>query len=206
MGNSVKKIGLFGGTFSPFHFGHLNLAIELKEKNGLDEVWLIPTLLSPFKSAEEGASFFHRMKMLELVCKELKGFVVLDLEEKRPPPSYTIDTVKEIIQKYSSDNTFFLLLGEEALLHFSEWKEPQEIVRLLPLLIGGRVNAELIRHLPELCFSDEICLAIHKGMVEIPMMDISATVIRERLKKRLYCGHLIPAKILDYIYQNQLYS
>jgi nicotinate-nucleotide adenylyltransferase len=200
----MKKIGLLGGTFNPIHFGHINLALELKEKNNLDEVWLIPARISPFRMHEDLPAQAHRLKMLSLSVSEIPGFTVSDVELKRPSPSYTVDSVREILQNYP-EHSFFLLLGEDCLMRFIEWKEPLEIVRLIPLLIGTRPHSDLIRLVPKLGFNDEISSAIRKGFTAIRQLEISATEIRERLKKGVYCGHLLPGKVLDYIYENQLY-
>jgi nicotinate-nucleotide adenylyltransferase len=201
----TKRIGIFGGTFNPVHFGHINLALELKEKKDLTEVWFIPSLLSPLRMHETLLEAHHRANMLTLALAEIPGFELCDLELRRPPPSYTIDTVKEILELYPQ-HTFFLLFGEDSLMRFREWKEPLEIVRLLPLLIGSRPNSGLLKLLPTLGFNEEIASAIRKGLIPTRQMEISATELRERLKKRLYCGHFLSRKVLDYIYENQLYS
>lgn len=205
MGDFVKKrIGLFGGTFNPIHFGHINLSLDLKEKNELDEVWLIPSLSSPLRVNEKTIPPSHRLAMLELAVKDIPGFFVSDIELKRPSPSYTIDTIKEMQTAYP-EHSFFLLCGEDSLLRFLEWKEPLEIIRRIRLLIGSRYPSELVKRMPTLGFNEELTCAVLKGITPTRQLEISATDIRERLKKRLYCGHLVPGKVLDYIYQNQLY-
>jgi len=196
-----RRIGLYGGTFNPVHFGHLNLAIELKEKGGLDEVWVIPAALSPLRQNEELAGATHRLNMAKLGFEQIPGFQVLDLELKRPPPSYTVETVNEILGRYPKDR-FFLLLGEDSVLQFAEWKEISTIVARLPLLIGYR--GEFLSSQLE-AFPFEVRTAVANGRIETARFEISATTIRNRLKKRLYCGHLVPAKVLDYIFENQLY-
>lgn len=205
MGSLVKKrIGLFGGTFNPIHFGHINLALELKERRELDEVWFIPARLSPLRPQEEAPSPDHRLKMVQLALEDLSGFKVCSLELDRPPPSYTIDTVKEIISLYPQE-TFYLLLGEDTLLRFREWKDPLEIIQHLPLLIASRHHSNLLKSLFTLGLSNEMISAIREGMVPTRQLEISATEIRERIKKKLYCNHLLHGKVLDYIYANQLY-
>lgn len=199
MGNFVnRKIGLYGGTFNPIHFGHLNLAFELMEKKGLDEVWWIPANRSPLRTDEPMVEARFRYNMVELAVEEIPQFKVLDIEIEKPPPSYTVDSVKEILHSHP-DEHFFLLLGEDSLKHFMKWKNPLEIIQLIPLLIGGRRWIEL----PS--FPIEFQAAFEKGRVETSLFDISATTIRERLEKKLYTGHLIPAKVLDFICVNQLY-
>src|ERR1700733_7274475 len=202
--NRAKRIGLFGGTFNPIHFGHINVALELKEKNELTEVWFIPSLLSPLRLQDPPLSAQHRLKMLELALADIPEFQICDSELKCPLPSYTVYTVKEILTMHPTQ-FFFLLLGEDSLNRFQEWKEPFEIVRQIPLLIGSRPHSNFLNILPTLGLSEEITSAICKGLVITRQMEISATEIRERLKKTLYCGHLVPWKVLDYIYENQLY-
>ncbi len=193
-----RKIGLYGGTFNPVHFGHLNLAFELMEKGGLDEVWWIPTNRSPLRSENTLVDPVQRCKMVELAVEDIPQFKVLDIEVHSPPPAYTVDTVREIVRSYP-DAHFFLLLGEDSLENLMAWKNPLELVRLVSFLIGGRSGAR-----PPF-FPEEIQAAIEKGIVETALFDISATRIRERFENKLYMGHLIPAKVLDFIYVNQLY-
>ena len=207
MGNPIvnpRHIGLFGGTFSPIHLGHINLALELKEKKALDEVWFIPSHLSPFRMRETLQSSDHRLKMIELAIEPIPDFKICLEELNRPPPSYTIDTVKALIPAHP-DCIFSLLCSQDTLLRFPEWKEPLELIRLVPLWIGSRNYAELIKHLPSWEISDEISAAIRKGVVLTRQLEISSTDIRDRLKKKLYCGHLLPSKVLDYIYAHHLY-
>ncbi len=173
-------IGLFGGTFSPIHFGHINLALSIKEACQLDEIWFIPALVSPFRTKEKLVSAEHRLKMTQLAVEDIPGFSCLDIEIKRQPPSYTIDTITQL----ESKGPLALILSDDVYEHFDSWKEADQIKQKVKLLIGSRYG---------------------KGEIKTPMMEISATQVRERLKKRLYCGHLLPAKVLDYIYQNQLY-
>ncbi|NGX61811.1 MAG: Nicotinate-nucleotide adenylyltransferase [Chlamydiae bacterium] len=199
-----KKIGLFGGTFNPIHFGHLNLALEIQEKKGLDEVWVIPAHLSPLRVDHPLIPAFHRLKMVELACAELKGFSVLDWEINRPPPSYTSYTLEEI-KKKSPKHDFFLLLGEDALIHFDKWKNPEQILAMASPLIAQRVGQSLEESLSKLTLSDSARQKLRSGLVSTRILDISATEIRERIQKKLYFSHLVPAKVVDYIYDYQLY-
>ena len=175
------KRGLFGGSFDPIHFGHINLAIQLFEAAGLDELLVCPAARSPFKE-EPIASPEHRRQMVQLAIEGIPHFRLLGLELDRGGLSYTIDTLKALRQQYPSDE-LYLFLSDESFKKFHLWKEHEEILKLAKPLVGDRDR---------------------EG--RLPTLEISSTEIRRRLKKRLYCGHLIPAKTLDYIQRHHLYS
>ena len=203
----MKKsvIGIYGGTFDPIHFGHLNLAVELMEKGGLDEVWFCPANLSPYKMEGSQVSAEHRVNMVEFAIGDIPQFKLLDMEVNRKGPSYTIDTIETLLaleNQQENPREFRLLLGDDNIAGFFHWHRIEELVRLIPILIGCRHS---IRHRLEHQGSTTVYNAVTNGLVETSMMDISSTAIRERVGKNLYCGHLLPAKVLDYIYKNRLY-
>jgi len=173
LGVVVKKVGFFGGSFDPIHFGHISLALHLMEAHGLDEVLFCPAFCSPFKiAAPPVESGLHRLEMLRLGL-ELPQFKITDWEIEQGEVSYTIDTIRAL---ESEGVHLKLLLSDESASHLAQWKEGKELLRRAPLLKAPR-------HL-----------------------SISSSMVRERLKKKLYCGHLVPAKTLDYIRLNELYS
>lgn len=199
----MKKIGIYGGSFDPIHHGHLNLAFEIMEKGGLDEVWFIPAQLSPHKTHCPPTDWMHRYRMLELALEDIPFFNVKNIEGKRPPPSYTIHTIQALLAN-EADFQFYLILGEDSIPGFFRWHQPEELIKLIPLLIGSRTgqvswDLEAVKH-------PDIAAAIQKGLIKTQLMDISATDLRERLAEGRYCRHLIPAKVLDYIHQNHLYQ
>lgn len=201
-----QKIGFFGGTFDPIHFGHIHLAVQLSEIHHLDRVLLCPANFSPHKSHDmPHMDRQHRLRMVQLAIEDIGTFAVSDSEIKRSGPSYTIDTVRHLIDEHSRSKekiAWHLLLGEDSLKEFHRWKESEELVRLAPPLIGTRM---LITDW-DLDFPPALLKALKEGITKIPLMEMSSTVIRERLAKKRYCGHLVPAKVLDYIHQNRLYS
>src|ERR1700733_15012261 len=130
------RIGLFGGTFDPIHFGHLNLAFELLEKCQLKEIWFCPAQTSPHKQQQVSAPAQHRLKMVELAIRGIPQFKVIEHELRRPAPSYTVDTLRELIQEAQQSGSgyqFALILASDSLSGFMSWKEPQAIVELAPL-------------------------------------------------------------------------
>jgi nicotinate-nucleotide adenylyltransferase len=201
-----KKIGLFGGTFDPIHFGHLNLAFELMEKKKLDQVWFIPAQINPLKTQSFPVSIEHRLKMVQLAIQDISAFHLKDLERERSPPSYTIDTLRSFITEEATNHApyqFSLLMGEDSMLGFMQWHLPEEIVKLVPLLIGSRSG---IWQYEMTNFSMPVREAIQEGLVTTRLMDISGTDIRRRFADGHYCGHLVPAPVLHYIQQHCLYS
>lgn len=197
-----KKVGFFGGSFDPIHLGHLNIAIELAERHKLDEVYICPTSQSPFKKSQPPiASKEDRRAMVTAAISPLPHFTLLDLELQNSMPCYTIDTIRALIAADHKKN-YFLLLGEDAIEHFHEWREVEELIKLATPLIGSRTTKSLNRK----GLTSALSSSIEKGLTEIPIMEISSTQIRDRLKKGLYCGHLLPAKVWDYIQQHQLYK
>lgn len=201
-----KKIGLFGGTFDPIHFGHLNLAFELMEKRSLDEVWFIPARANPLKMDNYPQVIENRLAMVQLAIEGIPQFHLKDLEKDRPSPSYTIDTIKIFVEEESTSpnpHQFYLLLGEDAIQNFGRWHLPEEIIQLAPLLVGSRAGVSP-KAAEEL--SPSIQKVIHEGITKIPLMDISATEVRYRLSRGLYCGHLVPAPVLNYIKNESFYS
>jgi len=125
----MKRIGLYGGSFDPVHNGHLEVAGKALRDYGLDEVWFIPANVSPFKTQTPPAAAEHRLKMLEMALAGKPQFKLLSLECERPPPSYTVETLR-ILKKRHPDSRFFLIIGKDALKEFAQWKEPEEIKRM----------------------------------------------------------------------------
>lgn len=196
----MSKIGILGGTFDPVHFGHIHLGLNLFEKHKLDEVWFVPTKINPLKTKFPVVDA-HRVAMLKLALHELPFFKINEIELQSEELLYTVNTLKKLKSLYP-EHEFYLLLGDDAIQHFTKWKEPLEVVNLAAPLIGARNSAILpdLSHLPI-----EIADSFRAGWTDIPVLEISATNIRMRLNTKLYCGHLVPAKVLDYIAQHQLY-
>jgi nicotinate-nucleotide adenylyltransferase len=132
--------------------------------------------------------------MVRLAIQPLAPFRALSWEIERPDPSYTIDTVQRFHLE-NPDAQLHLILREDALEGLSRWKESAELLRLAPPLIGSRSAT-----------APEMFQAMQKGWTKIPTMEISSTEIRDRLKKHLFCGHLLPTSVLDYIQTHSLYN
>lgn len=201
-----KVIGIYGGSFNPPHLGHLNLATEMLEAHHLHEVWFCPTGFHPQKKDPVTVSAEHRLNMLKLAIEEEPRFHISEIEVNRKGPSYTIDTLKDLIEREGKKHdpyTFALILGEDAARGFATWKEPEEIIKYVKLLVGRR--GESGKEMEPLQGTPEIVAALLKGWTPTRMMDISSREIRHRLLNKKYCYHLLPTKVIDYINKNQLY-
>jgi nicotinate-nucleotide adenylyltransferase len=193
-----RLVGIFGGTFDPIHFGHINLALEMKEKHHLDEVWFIPAKVNPFKLEKKLQSMEHRRTMAALAIEDIPEFKIYDVESQREGPSFTVDTLRQLTSAHP-DVKFRLILSDETAEHFNRWREPEEICKMAPPIIGTR-------HFKGNTPPKFEGISNPQAWTPIRILEISATEIRSRLQKGLYCGHLLPKKVLDYIYSYRLYS
>lgn len=201
----MKKIGLFGGTFDPIHFGHLNLAIQLMEKCDLEEVWFIPTYLNPLKKDKPPVSFADRSEMIRLAIEPIKAFKLMTLEQELPVPSLTINTLEALMASLSpkeKKNHYYLLLGEDVFPGFIDWNSSEKILDLVSLLIGSR-RGFWDRKLEN--FSPKFKEAIKEGSVETKLFEISSTELRERIELKKYVGCFLPTSVENYIKEKGLY-
>ena len=197
----MKKVGIIGGSFDPIHFGHIGLSVSLMEAHGLDEILFIPARLNPLKT-KMPVQDHHRLRMVELAARDIPFLKISALELNREGACDTICTLRELKEK-NPENRYFLLLGDDVIPHFMKWREPEAVTDLATLLIGARNGSKL----PDLShLSEKIKKSFESGWTPIPILDISSTNLRMRLKDKRICSHLIPAKVLDYIRAHHLYS
>lgn len=201
----MDKVGFFGGSFDPIHLGHIHLAVELLEKKNLDKIVFCPVRCSPHKlQSPPVASLTQRIKMVEFAIASNPSFHLTTIEEKGEGPSYTFDGLnlfKENNPDYKEVN-FSLILTQDSMSKFYLWKDVHSLCDLAPPLFG-------LRNLDIPNFSDYpdplILPFFKKNIVNMPVLEISSTRIRSRLKNKLYCNHLLQADVLDFIEENKLY-
>ena len=134
------RIGLFGGTFNPIHYGHLRAALEVKEGFPLDECCFIPVAIPPHKTSGSMANSADRLEMLRLAISGREGFTVSDVELKRPGTSYSIDTVNQLKSNLGPDTELFLMLGLDAFLEIDTWKSYKALLHAIPFIVMARPN------------------------------------------------------------------
>jgi len=191
----MSRVGIFGGTFDPVHFGHLITAQAVKELRNLDKIIFIPANISPLKEVLPSAAEKHRVKMLQLAIEGVPYFDWSDFEIKKEGVSYTIDTLCEMKKYYE---VIELIIGEDNFRTFHLWKSFEKILKLATLLVLRRdikIDKETGNHILETAV-----------FLETPEIDISSTLIRDRIKKGLPINFLVPQKVLKYIYKLNLYK
>ena len=189
------KIGLMGGTFDPVHIGHLVTAQAVKEIRGLEKIIFIPAYISPHKMNQSSAGINHRLKMLQLAIEGIPYFEFSEIELKAKSISYTVETLERFKKKY--DKLEFII-GYDNIINFNTWKMPDRIIELADLIVlRRRSNDKKIE-------KDKYYRAA--TFVKTPVIEISSSEIRERIKHGKPVDFLIPLKVKEYIYKFNLYK
>ncbi|MDZ7693430.1 MAG: nicotinate (nicotinamide) nucleotide adenylyltransferase [Balneolaceae bacterium] len=193
-----QKIGLFGGTFDPVHNGHVAIVNSFLDSGFIDELWIIPAPSPPHKSTDSITGYEHRKRMLELVFKNRDQIHINDIEQKLTLPSYTIQTIRFLKQKYTN-STFFLCIGEDSLASFDTWYKPDQIVEQCTLLVARRPGSNS-KDVPKK-YLDNARFVDHEPV------DLSASELREQLQATPEkAEEKIPAEAMAYIKEHHLYQ
>ena len=192
-----KRVGLFFGTFNPIHIGHLIIANHMVEFSDLDEVWLVVTPHSPFKKKSSLLSNHHRYQMVYEATKEYQKLKPSDIEFNLPQPNYTVHTLAYLQEKYP-EVSFSLIMGEDNLKGLHKWKNHDVILNnhhiyVYPRISENDVDLSLLNH-PK----------IHK--VDAPIIEVSATFIRDNIKKGKNIKPLLPEAVWKYLDEMNFYK
>lgn len=198
----MKKIGIIGGTFNPIHLAHLYIAYEGKEQLGLDKVIFMPAGNPPHKDNGGILPAEFRYEMVNRAIKSYKGFEISDYEIKKNGLSYTYETVTDFKEK---DNELYFITGADCLFNIEKWKNPGIIFENCNFVVFNRAGY------------DEEKLQKHKKYIEdkyntkilfldIIDLEISSSLIRDRIKANKRVDFFISKEVLEYIDENQLYK
>ena len=199
-----------GGTFDPVHYGHLRSALEVVEALSLSEVRFIPAKLPPLKDQPQ-CSERDRINMLQLAIEDVPEFSLDEREMQREGRSYTIDTLKSLCADYPHEQ-FVFMLGVDAFNPFKQWKDWQEILTLVNLVILHRPGYVLDRSAWQAQQWAEHVDDLYKNksgkLLAIPViaLEISSTVIKQQLLQKKEIRFLVPEKVRSYIKAKKLYS
>jgi len=188
------RIGIFGGTFDPPHIGHLIAAQDAREALQLDRVLFVPAGQPPHKSQRPISDGAVRRAMLEAALEDDPGFEVCLIELERTGASYTVDTLRQLLQERPGDS-FFLLVGADQVRDFQTWHEPEEIVRLVTVVPLARAGVDTFPALES---------RLH-APVRVTRIDVSATDIRERVRTGKTIRYLVLPAVEQLIRQRGLY-
>ena len=199
------RLGIFGGSFDPVHLGHLLLAETCREQCQLDEVWFLPASLPPHKRTRRLASDQDRLEMLKLAIAGHQAFRVSTLEIERGGISYTVETLANIRQE-QPDTELFFLMGADSLVELPTWKDPQRICELAIPLVVRRAGSPV----PDLEVFAAIASSVRREeisryQIEMPVIEISSTDLRERARHHRSLRYQIPRAVERYIETQALY-
>lgn len=194
------KIGLMGGTFDPIHNMHIALAKSAAAECGLDRVIFMTAGNTPHKSGVTDAA--ARYEMTRLAVEDIPEFSASDYEVNLTGYSYSVNTLKYLKGKYPDDEICFII-GEDSLSYIESWYRPEEIARLCTLLVYPRTSEKTL-----LTLADRVRKRLGAKIVCInaPVLDISSTEIRERLKAGGDVSDMVCERVLKYINENNLYK
>jgi len=198
------NIGVLGGTFDPIHNGHLLMAEEARARLNLTVVLFVPAgqpwlkVDSPISAAE------HRVQMVRLAIASKPYFKLSTMEIERAGPTYTVDTIAELRAQLGEGDELFFIMGQDNLSELPQWKEPSRLVEMCYLVAVPRPGSPS----PDLKALEAIIPGLSQRvmLMEKPKVDISASVIRDRVVRGLSMDHLVPPPVSRYIRENGLYT
>ncbi len=196
------RIGLFGGSFNPPHLGHMHLAESVHDALSLDEVWLIPSKISPHRSMAAYAPEEDRLAMCRLAASDYLWMRAEDYELRQERVSYTCYTVEHFAQQ-RPDDSFWLLMGSDMLMSFTTWHNWQEIMRHVRLAGIAREPGEYEKLLAQ---AEYLRQYGETDIVNVDSFTVSSTKIREMIRKRQNYPCYLPEKIVQYIMKKNLYA
>ncbi len=203
----MGRTGMFGGSFNPVHVAHLILAERVLEARRLDRVLLIPAKEPPHKPPAPLAPAEDRLRMVQLAVEDNPALEADPVELRREGPSYTLRTVRGLRERYGLAERLFLLMGADSLLDLPNWWHAEQLARKVPIIAFGRPGHRVEQHWQELAgeFGEEWVGEVKERMVDAPLLEVSASEIRERLSRGLSVRYLVPESVRHYILERGLY-
>ena len=194
----MKKIGLFFGSFNPIHIGHLILANYILENSDMEELWLVVSPQNPFKEKKSLLNDHNRLDMVQLAVKNYPKMRASNIEFSLPKPSYTIDTLTYLKEKYPN-YSFALIMGEDNLESLPKWKNSEKLIADYQIIVyprtfeGEKKDHEYLQH-------ENISL------VNAPIIELSATEIRKMIKEGKNVRPMLPPEVFEYLDGSSFYK
>lgn len=194
----MKKVGLFFGSFNPIHIGHLILANYIIENTDMDELWFVVSPQNPFKDKKSLLKDHNRLDMVQLAVKNYPKLRASNVEFSLPIPSYTIDTLAYLHEKYP-EYSFSLIMGEDNLKGLKKWKNSETLIKNYQIIVYPRIAtegekpAENVEH-------ENI------SIVKAPIIELSATEIRKMIKEGKNVRPMLPPEVFEYLDGSNFYQ
>jgi len=215
----MKKIGLFGGTFNPIHYGHLRSAEEIHESFQLDQIIFIPSAYPPHKKIEGILPASFRVAMVQAAIAGNPHFALSEVEACRKGKSYSVETIGHFLRQFGWEADLYFILGLDAFLELNTWKQYSDLFQLSHFIVMTRPGFEKkfsAEHLPVdlagyFCYDEEKAGYIHRSGYgvfpkEITALDISSTKIRGNFQRGLSVKYLLSPVVEEFICRNKLYQ
>lgn len=197
-----KRVGIFGGTFDPIHMGHLIVAETIMDEFHLDKVVFIPAAVPPHKLDKQISPAKHRYMMTMLATCSNPRFQVSDMEMHRQGPSYSRDTLAQLLEEHGRDTEFYFIVGADSVENLHTWNRIDELLTMCHFIGASRPG----------CMPDMEKIAQRFGplaekihCLETPELEISSTEIRHRVGQKRTIRYIVPETVKQYIYKEKLY-
>lgn len=189
------KIGLYFGSFNPIHTGHLIIANHIVQNTDLSQVWFVISPQNPFKKSANLLNEYHRLYLVQVSIEDEPALKASDIEFRLPKPSYTIDTLTYLQEKYPS-HQFTVIMGSDSYQNLSAWKNSEQLIKNYPIIVYERPGFKTVK-----IYEDSKTL-----ILDAPLLEISSTHIRKMIKEGKSIRYLVPDKVKTEIEQNGYYK
>jgi nicotinate-nucleotide adenylyltransferase len=188
------KIGLYFGSFNPIHIGHLIIANHILNETGLQKIWFVVSPQNPFKNSESLINEYDRLHLVQKAVEDDLRLKASDIEFGLPKPSYTVHTLTYLKEKYP-DHSFSIIMGSDSFQNIDKWKNAEVIIKNYPLFIYKRPGFEVVNH-----------VNAQIQILQAPLLEISATHIRELIRNGKSIKYLVPPSVEEEINASGLYK
>jgi len=189
------KIGLYFGSFNPIHNGHLIIAQHFLEETDLDKIWFVVSPQNPFKQNHSLLNEYHRLFLVQKAIEGESNMKAVDIEFGLPKPSYTIDTMTYLEEKYP-EHQFCIIMGSDSFQNLEKWKSGSIIMSRYPIYIYVRSGFEV----------DQNKITENILVLKAPLLDISASLIRKKIAEGKSVRYLIPDTVNEEIIKARYYK
>jgi nicotinate-nucleotide adenylyltransferase len=200
----MSKIGIMGGTFDPIHRAHLQMARCAMQQKKLDKVLFMPSKIPPHKMGQPISDERLRARLVKLAVEEEEGFYYSDFELRREEVTYTAKTLALLKEQHPKDQ-FYFIMGGDSLFQFAHWYQPEEIVKYAVVLAVSRGNVAMQQMEEQAAWLSQTFHGTFE-LVTMEKLNISSSLIRERLLAGKSVKGMLPQKVYEYIQQNHCYT